>query len=80
MMDSSKESILYNSIYTRFKEGTKYTKKDLKDSLGNLYRELGISRTPKATDLGSYFKLIPTKIVNPQTKKIENGFRLDPLF
>ena len=80
MMDSSKESILYNSIYTRFKSGDRYSKKDIKQLLGDLYRDLGISRTPKATDLGNYFKLVKTNVINPQTKKIENGFRLDPLF
>ena len=80
MMDSSKESILYNSIYTRFKSGDRYSKKYIKQLLGDLYRDLGISRTPKATDLGNYFKLVKTNVINPQTKKIENGFRLDPLF
>lgn len=72
------DSVLYNTIYTRFKCGERYTSKDLKEILREIYQDLGISKTPKANDLGQYFKLIKTKITLPD-KTLKDGFRLDPL-
>ena len=78
MLDTTSDSVLYNTIYTRFKCGERYTSKDLKEILREIYQDLGISRTPKAKDLGEYFKLIKTKITLPD-KTLKDGFRLDPL-
>ena len=79
MLDTTSDSVLYNTIYTRFKCGERYTSKDLKEILREIYQDLGISRTPKAKDLGEYFKLTKTNITNSTLGKTENGFRLDPL-
>ena len=79
IMNVLKSSILQNIIYTRFKCGERYTSKDLKEILREIYQDLGISRTPKAKDLGEYFKLTKTNITNSTLGKTENGFRLDPL-
>ena len=76
--NTTSDSVLYNTIYTRFKCGERYTSKDLKEILREIYQDLGISRTPKAKDLGEYFKLIKTKITLPD-KTLKDGFRLDPL-
>lgn len=76
--NTTSDSVLYNIIYTRFKCGERYTSKDLKEILREIYQDLGISRTPKAKDLGEYFKLIKTKITLPD-KTLKDGFRLDPL-
>lgn len=78
MLDTTSDSVLYNTIYTRFKCGERYTSKDLKEILREIYQDLGISKTPKANDLGQYFKLIKTKITLPD-KTLKDGFRLDPL-
>ena len=78
MIDTTSDSVLYTTIYTRFKCGERYTSKDLKEILREIYQDLGISRTPKANDLRQYFKLIKTKITLPD-KTLKDGFRLDPL-
>ena len=78
MLDTTSDSVLYNTIYTRFKCGERYTSKDLKEILREIYQDLGISKTPKANDLSQYFKLIKTKITLPD-KTLKDGFRLDSL-
>ena len=78
MIDTTSDSVLYTTIYTRFKCGERYTSKDLKEILREIYQDLGISRTPKANDLRQYFRLIKTKITLPD-KTLKDGFRLDPL-
>ena len=73
-------SILKTAILNKFKVGDRYTLKDIKSMLSVLYKENGIvSKTPKATDLREYFNLTKTKFYNSETKKKEDGFRLDPL-
>ena len=63
MIDISKESELSLVIYKKFKAGDRFTKKDIKQILQDIYRDLGI--TSKAKDLEKYFKLIKTKITLP---------------
>ena len=67
------DSITINSI---FNIGASYTKKDIKQKLKDIYSSLGISKTPKATDLEKYFVIDEVKISNPETGKRENGFKL----
>lgn len=76
MIDTSKESELSNSIYNKFKVDYRYTLKEIKSILQSLYRDLGITSKPKATDLGKYFTLIRTKFSDPVTKKRMEGFLL----
>ena len=78
MIDISKESELSLVIYKKFKAGDRFTKKDIKQILQDIYRDLGITSKAKATDLEKYFKLIKTKITLPD-KKLENGFKLEIL-
>ena len=49
-------------IYSNFKIGDRYTSKDIKQKLQEIYSSLGISKTAKATDLENYFTLVKTKI------------------
>lgn len=67
------DSITINSI---FNIGVSYTKKDIKQKLKDIYSSLGISKTPKATDLEKYFVIDEVKISNPETGKRENGFKI----
>lgn len=76
--NDSKEEILKKEIHLIFKTGDRYSAKDLKIILRELYKKLGITRTPKATDLGKYFKLIKTRITLPD-KTVVNGFKLESL-
>ena len=65
-----------NNIVNIFNIGASYTKKDIKQKLKDIYSSLGISKTPKATDLEKYFVIDEVKISNPETGKRENGFKL----
>lgn len=76
MTDKSKDSELLAAIHNRFKVGDRYSLKELKSILGNIYRDLGISRTPKAKDLDNYFKLVKTKITLPN-KDVTNGYKIE---
>ena len=78
MMNVSKESELSSIIYSKFKEGEKYVPGDIKSTLQNIYRDLGISTKAKATDLGKYFKLKRTSIMMPNNKTKE-VFKLESL-
>ena len=78
MIDISKENELSLVIYKKFKAGDRFTKKDIKQILQDIYRDLGIISKAKATDLEKYFKLVKTKITLPD-KKLENGFKLEIL-
>ena len=80
MTDATKETELMKSLYNYFKVGQRYTKKEIKSGLEVIYRDLGItSRKPKVKDLEGYFKMTRTRITNPQTGKLDEGFKLDPL-
>ena len=52
--------------------------KEIKQKLSEIYSLLCISKVPKATDLGKYFKLIKTK-VTLSDKTVTNGFKLEVL-
>ena len=78
MMNVSKESELSSIIYSKFKEGEKYVPGDIKSTLQNIYRDLGITTKAKATDLGKYFKLKRTSIMMPNNKTKE-VFKLESL-
>ena len=73
-----KRDKLASLIYSNFKTGDRYTSKDIKQKLHEIYTLLGISKTAKATDLGNYFTLVKTKVTLPD-KIVKDGFRLDLL-
>ena len=79
MMNVSKESELSSIIHSKFKVDSRYTLKEIKSTLQDIYRDLRITSKPKATDLGKYFKLQRIKFFDSQTKKRIEGFRLDLL-
>ena len=78
MIDVSKESELSSVIYKKFKIGDRVVNKDIKQILQDIYRDLGITSKPKATDLGKYFKLTRTCITLPD-KTIKEGYLLKSL-
>ena len=77
MKNKSKESEVSNIIYSKFKAGEKYLKKDIKQTLLSIYRDLGITSKPKASDLEKYFNLKSVTIT--VNGKRENGFKLASL-
>ena len=78
MMNVSKESELSTIIYKKFKVGERYTPKEIKRILQNIYRDLGITNKAKATDLSKYFNIKRTSVYT-KDKKVQEVFRLDPL-
>ena len=76
--DYIKGDKLGTMIYTNFKTGGRYTMKEIKQKLSEIYSLLGISRNPKATDLGKYFNLQRTRLTLPD-KTIVNAFKLEVL-
>ena len=79
IMNLSKESELSSIIYSKFKVDSRYTLKDIKSTLQEIYRDLGITAKAKATDLGRFFKLERIKFFDSQTKKRIEGYLLKPL-
>ena len=66
----------FELIYKEFNIGEMYTSKSIKSKLGIIYSSLGISKTPKATDLGKYFEVKSVLIPNPETEKRDKGFKI----
>ena len=67
---------LSKKIFANFKEGQRYTKADIKTTLGEIYEALEYSRTPKASDLEYYFEIKDCLIQNKETGKRDKGFEI----
>ena len=65
---------LQSMIYSGFKEGNRYTMYYIKQVLSDLYKELGLLITPKATDLENYFEVKNIQIINKETGKKDRGY------
>lgn len=67
---------LSKKVYDSFIEGQRYTKADIKSTLGTIYESLEYSRTPKASDLEYYFQIKDCLIQNKETGKRDKGFEI----
>lgn len=67
---------LKEEIINLFKVGEKYSSKEIKEFLKNIYNKLNITKTPKATDLEEYFDVKEAKILDPITKKRDRGYEI----
>ena len=65
------DELLFDSIYSNFKEGEKYTLINLKNKIGSIYSSINYSRTPKAVDIEKWFDVKNIKIY----EKIDDGSR-----
>ena len=54
--------LLYDSIYSEFKEGEKISLFEIKQHLKNLYSSINYGAAPKASDIGNYFDIKKIKI------------------
>ena len=61
-------------VYSTFEVGKKYLKTEIKQVLGNIYKEAGVVMTPKASDLEKYFELGKIQVTNKETGKRDNGY------
>ena len=46
-----------SKIFSEFNDNGVYTRKEIKEKLCKIYNELGLTKTPKATDLENYFDM-----------------------
>ena len=79
MIDVSKIDELSSVVYKKIQVNSRYTLKEIKSTLQDIYRDLGITSKPKATDLDKYFSLTRTKFSDPKTKKRIEGYLLKSL-
>lgn len=63
-------------IYTKFELTKKYTLKEIKNILSEIYTQLTINKSPKATDLAEYFVVKECKLYDNKTKKQSKGYQL----
>ena len=63
-------------IYQEFIPGNKYSKSQIKEKLGEIYKEVNYIATPKASDLERWFETALTKVLNVSTGKYEHAFKL----
>ena len=69
-----KSNNLRDRLISYFKVGSKYSLKDLKFNLGLIYKDLGITKTPKASELINYFDVSEVKIYDSVLKKQNKGY------
>lgn len=67
---------LTDYIQKTIKIGEKKNKVEWKKIIGGIYKELGISKTPKATDLKEWFEVKIINVQNPETGKRDKGFEI----
>ena len=77
MIDVSKENELSSVVHKKFQVNSRYTLKEIKSVLQDIYRDLGITSKAKATDLGNYFNLSSVSIT--ENGKRVNGYLLKNL-
>lgn len=70
------EGRVESSVLLTFSVGGRYRTKDIKLELIRIYKDIGYSKSAKATDLQKYFNLRRCIITNPETKKKEEGFEI----
>lgn len=63
-------------IMSEFPIGSRFSKSFIKEKLKEIYSGLGYNKSPKATDLESYFKLKECLISNKTTGKRHPGFEI----
>ena len=63
-------------VLSTFSVGQKYSKSDIKAMLGDIYVDLKLSKTPKASDLEEYFVLKSCLVTNRETGKRDAGFEI----
>lgn len=77
LIDESNENPLRAEILITFKINKKYTLKEIKKTLGEIYDRLGIlSKSPKASDIREYFNTKQASFYDKVTGKRDNGFKL----
>ena len=59
-----------------FEVGKRYLLRDIKETLRGVYKTLGLTKTPKASDLEDYFEVKEVIFYNSETKKRDRGYEI----
>ena len=68
------KSQFFEEVYSEFIPGQRYTKKYIKEKLGEIYKKMDYKGTPKATDLSRWFEIKDTRITIDNKREI--GFEI----
>ena len=74
VLNNINSSNLRDKLISYFKVGSRYELKSIKLTLSSIYSDLGITKTPKASELEVYFDVSDTKITDPTTRKRNKGY------
>ena len=72
--NQQKYSDLNSALKNTFLIGNKYTKVFIKDKLTEIYYNVGLNLSPKATDIEDYFEVRKIQITNKITGKKDHGY------
>jgi dissimilatory sulfite reductase (desulfoviridin) alpha/beta subunit len=72
MSNNEVKDDVVSEIYKTFSVGQRYSKKNIKDTLNDLYQRLGYQKKAKATDLELYYLMKSVYL----TADKQNGFEL----
>ena len=67
-------NLSYDLIYETFEVGKRYTLKEIKQTLADIYGKMKLNRSPKASDLQEFFEVSDIKVYDSQTKKQSKGY------
>lgn len=76
MMSNKKSDTILSTILNTFQIQQRYTLKEIKEKLGEIYSSLNISKTPKASDLEEYFEVKKVLLYDSNTKKRDSGLEI----
>ena len=71
----SRDNIL-QEFESVFVIGNRYSNKDIKQCLTNIYSRLGLYKTPKTTDLNEFFEVKKVQIFSSDRSSKENGLEI----
>ena len=74
VLNNINSSNLRDKLISCFKVGSRYSLKDLKFNLGLIYKDLSITKTPKASELENFFNVSETKVTDESTGKRNKGY------
>ena len=67
--------LLYDSIYSSFKEGDKLSLANIKSKLDYLYKSINYQSTPKVSDINNFFEIKKCKITMEDKRRVD-GYEL----
>ena len=76
IQDETHSDELRSAVYETFFPFKRYSLKDIKYILTDLYKRLGIKKTAKASDISDFFNVQQVNLYDPTTKKRTAGYEL----